>query len=62
MFYPFRQCKHSFPAVCMTRVGVGLNLMIEMKEGKKVFTVDLVPSFQVEVPLTFNELQLRHVQ
>ena len=60
--YSLRQCKHSFPAVCMTRVGVGLNLMIEVNGQQKVFTVDLVPSFKVKVPPTFDELQLRQVQ
>ena len=58
----FRQCQHTIPAVCMTRVGAGLNLMIDENDQKKLFTVDLVPSYKVEVPQDFGELQLRQVR
>ena len=58
----FRQCKHTIPAVCMTRVGAGLNLILEENGQKKLFTVDLVPSYKVKVPQGFGELQLRQVR
>ena len=56
--YP-SQCKHTIPAVCMTRVGVGLNLLILHDGQEKVFTVDLVPALQVKVPEGFDGFQLR---
>ena len=47
----------------MTRVGVGLNLLILMTNGqKKIFTVDLVPAIQVTVAKDFDGLQLRQVR
>ena len=55
------QCKHTIPAVCMTRVGVGLNLLILTNGQKKLFTVDLVPAIQVKVPKDFDGLKLRQV-
>ena len=61
-FIAIRQCKHSIPAVCITRVGVGLNLLIRLDDGqKKLFTVDLVPALQVRVPEGFDGFQLRQV-
>ena len=57
------QCEHTIPAVCMTRVGVGLNLLILMTNGqKKIFTVDLVPAIQVTTSKDFDGLQLRQVE
>ena len=45
----------------MTRVGVGLNLLIIDGVQKKLFTVDLVPAIQVKVPKGFDGFQLRQV-
>ena len=45
----------------MTRVGVGLNLLISTNGQKKLFTVDLVPAIQVKVPKDFDGLKLRQV-
>ena len=56
------QCKHTIPAVCMTRVGVGLNLLLLTNGQKKLFTVDLVPAIQVIVEKDFDGLKLRQVQ
>ena len=57
----FSQCKHTIPAVCMTRVGAGLNLLILTSGQKKLFTVDLVPAIQVKVAKDFDGLKLRQV-
>ena len=45
----------------MTRVGVGLNLLILANGEKKLFTVDLVPAIQVIVEKDFDGLKLRQV-
>ena len=45
----------------MTRVGVGLNLLILTNGQKKLFTVDLVPAIQVNVADGFDGLKLRQV-
>ena len=52
----YKQCQHCIPAVCMTKVGVGLNVFLN---GIDLFTVDLVPSFNVKVRKNFTELSLR---
>ena len=45
----------------MTRVGVGLNLLVLTNGQKKLFTVDLVPAIQVNVADGFDGLKLRQV-
>ena len=53
-----RQCRHSVPAVTMTKVGAGLNLVVA--DCGLLFTVDLVPSLLVKVKSAdYNQLKLR---
>ncbi len=56
-----RQCAHATPAVTMTKVGVGLNIILRAEERDLLFTVDLVPSLELNVKSDFNGLSLRQV-